>query len=150
MVPGELEGWDFLNALSGTLRIELSEPPQAISPNLVNQKASPEAQIESVTLEPSVYLREQREFRELTDEELARPALRAARIRLRGEGGGIVEHEAPDGEQFTVADLIAAVEETERQTRGDSEWFDGVDVHHVFFEGLHQEDDDLWRIDWGS
>ena len=31
-----------------------------------------------------------------------------------------------------------------------SEWFDGVDVHHVFFEGIHQDSDGVWEIYWGS
>jgi hypothetical protein len=32
----------------------------------------------------------------------------------------------------------------------DSEWFGGVDVHHVFFEGLHEDVDGVWVANWGS
>ena len=34
--------------------------------------------------------------------------------------------------------------------QGNSEWFGGVDVHHVFFEGIHLADDGVWDIYWGS
>ena len=47
-------------------------------------------------------------------------------------------------------DLLRAIEETERQTRGQSKWFDGVDVHHCFFEGIALADDGTWSIHWGS
>ena len=47
--------------------------------------------------------------------------------------------------------ILAAVEETEKLTRAESEWFDGVDVHHVFFEGIrYVSEHDHWYIAWGS
>jgi hypothetical protein len=46
--------------------------------------------------------------------------------------------------------MLNAVAETERQTRDKSEWFDGVDVHHIYFEGIHQGSDGVWEIYWGS
>jgi hypothetical protein len=67
------------------------------------------------------------------------------------EMGRVVKHTAPNGKCFTNEDLIKVVEETERQTRGDSEWFGGVDCHHVYFEGIHFDDDsDVGTICWGS
>ncbi len=53
-------------------------------------------------------------------------------------------------EHFTVRELLQAVEDTERQTRGKSDWFDGVDIHHVYFEGLHEEEPGIHTIYWGS
>jgi len=35
-------------------------------------------------------------------------------------------------------------------TRDSSKWFGGIDVHHVFFEGIHLDEDDVWAIHWGS
>jgi hypothetical protein len=139
----------FFNGLSAILKITLTEATEAISPNLENQKATPTARIESLELTPSVFLRENSEFRDLTPEELALVVLEEKSIRLRGLGEA-VEHEAPNGESFTVADLLAAIAATERQTRDQSEWFDGVDVHHVFFEGIRRGDDGIWRARWGS
>lgn len=143
-----LDNLRFFNALSAVLDIKLSEPTEAISPHLANQKAAPTAEIVSLSLEPQVFLRDESEFRPLTDDELARVVFEEPSITLRGYGRAI-EHPAPDGGRFTVADLIAAIAETERQTRAESEWFDGIDVHHVFFEGIHWEGD-AWQIHWGS
>jgi hypothetical protein len=146
-----VSGWlfrSFFNRLSARLEIELTEPPERIAPNLANERASASARIHSLRLRARVF--EAKELRPLTAEELARVALDAPVIRLRGDSGDPVEHAAPNGAFFTVSDLLQAVEETERQTRSASEWFGGIDVHHVFFEGLMPEKDGSWSIAWGS
>ena len=139
----------FFNSLSGKLKIELTVPPEQIG-NLDNVRATPEAKIKSLKLTAEVFNRDAKIFRELTPEELQSVAFRASRITLRGEGGSTVTHAAPNGAFFTVQDMLKAVEETERQARGNSEWLGGVDVHHVFFEGIHPGDDGIWEIYWGS
>jgi len=60
----------------------------------------------------------------------------------------VVVHRAPSAGAFTVRDLLAAVEETERRTRAQSEWFGGVDIHHCFFQGIEVDDQGVWRISW--
>jgi hypothetical protein len=57
--------------------------------------------------------------------------------------------DAPDGATFTIRDLAAAIAKTERESRERGEWLGGIDVHHIFFEGL-SFDDDVWTISWGS
>lgn len=143
---------DFFNGLSATLEIQLTEPASQIAENLANLKASPQAEIAHLSLEAKVFNEEDESFRALTPEELSIVILPISRIQLKGESGDIVEHKAPNGKDFTIKDLIKAVEETERKTRGDSEWFGGIDVHHVFFEGIYQDEDDkdVWEIWWGS
>jgi hypothetical protein len=136
----------FFNRISATLSIKLTEPAQPVAEGLQNQKAAPSATIQSLELRPSVY--ENEKFRPLTPKELDRVVLDEPEIRLRSLGEAVT-HKAPNGEHFTVRDLLAAVEETERQTRAQSAWFGGIDVHHVFFEGIHPEDGG-WRIYWGS
>lgn len=142
---------EFFNSLSGKLEIELNVPPVQVG-NLLNQRATPEAGIVSLKLTAEVFNDETETFRPLTPEELDSVAFRGASIRLRSEEGEAISHAAPNGQFFTVRQLLHAVEETERQTRDQSEWLGGVDVHHVFFEGIHQEDeeDDVWEIYWGS
>jgi hypothetical protein len=139
---------EFLNTLSGTLEIELTEATERIAPNLDNMKAPASARIKRLALKAQVF--EGDDFRPLTEEELERVVWQGPEIQLVGESGGEVSHRAPNGESFTVRDVLAAVEETERQTRESSEWFGGVDVHHIFFEGLEQEGDNRWQIVWGS
>lgn len=142
------DGLAFFNDLSGRLQIELTEATEPIAPGLANQKAKPGATIRSLHLEMQVF--ENDDFRVLTDDEWGRVVFRGARIRLRGGTGKPIAHDAPNGRSFTVLDLARAVAETERRTRGDTEWFGGIDVHHVFFEGLQQQDDGSWAIAWGS
>lgn len=148
--PGDtnLENLEFFNRLSATLRIELSEPTEAITPALENQKATPTAAIVSLALEPQIWVEASGEFRDLTGEELDRVVFEESEITLRGLGPAITLP-APDGARFSVRDLVAAVAECERKTRADSEWFGGIDVHHIFFEGITW-DGEAWEIFWGS
>ena len=139
----------FFNSLSGKLEIELSTPAEQVG-DLLNQRATPDAQITRLELRAEVFNRKTEEFRPLTAEELDSVAFRGKSIQLRSEDGEVVSHDAPNGKHFTVRELLRAVEETERQTRSQSEWLGGVDVHHVFFEGIHNEDGDVWEIFWGS
>lgn len=142
-------GLEFFNRLSGELEIELTEAPERIA-DLANLAAPPTARLVSVALRLEVF--EDDDFRPLTADELGRVVLRTPRIRMRSYQleKVVVEHEAPAGARFTVADLGAAVEATERRTRGDTEWFGGIDVHHIFFEGIELGDDGVWMIWWGS
>jgi hypothetical protein len=141
---------EFFNSLRGKLEIELDTPAEPIG-DLLNLRASPEARIVRLELRAEVFLPDTEVFRPLTAAELDSVAFRGGAIRLRSEDGEAVSHAAPNGSHFTVRDLLCAVEETERQTRGGSEWFGGIDVHHVYFEGIHSDDDDdVWEIYWGS
>jgi hypothetical protein len=141
---------EFFNDLSGKLEIELSEPPQQVSPNLLNLQASPDAKVVSLKLKAHVFDRKTDESRELTPEEWNSVAFRSGTIKLRSDEGRIIQHKAPNGKFFTVRDLVTAVEQTERETRGETDWLGGVDVHHVYFEGIHQEEEGVWDIYWGS
>jgi len=127
----------------------LSEPPKRLGAAR-ETLLPPTAEVVSVSLAMSVYQNE--EFRDLTADEWNRVVFRADSIRLRSYYGADITLEFPagDGETFTVAALAKAVEDTERETRGSSRWFGGVDVHHVFFEGIHVDDDGVWWIHCGS
>jgi hypothetical protein len=140
----------FFNRLSGRLKIELTELPVQLSPQLSNVAAPPSARVVNVSLRMSVF--EDHGFRELTEGEWSLVVLRAAGIRMRNESVPevVVEHAARDGKAFTIRELASAVEETERRARGSTAWFGGVDVHHVFFEGMRLEDSGTWSIHWGS
>ncbi len=141
-------GLAFFNALSGNLKIKLTEPAHPVSEHVLNLQAPPEARIVSVKLVLSVF--ENDDLRELTEAEYETIAFPKLEISLRGDTGAVVVHQAPNGKHFTVRELACAVERTELETRGASEWLGGVDVHHVFFEGLSEEKDGTWSICWGS
>jgi hypothetical protein len=141
---------EFFTSLSGRLRIELDKPAAPITPELMNLAAPADAKIKSVRLELTVFLRDQSEFRPLTDEESARVVLVEPEIKLTGESDAVITCPAPNGTSFTVRDLADAIATMERESRGGSEWFGGVDVHHVFFEGMELEEDGVWHVHWGS
>ena len=142
-------GLEFFNRLSGRLEIQLTEEPQQATPRLANLVAPPTAAITSVALRMRVFV--QPGFRELTEAEWARVVVAEPRIRMCDDRAPemVVEHVAPDGVAFTVRDLAEANAETERRARGDVTWLGGIDVHHVFFEGIRLVDG-VWAIHWGS
>lgn len=144
------EGVAFFNTLSGQLHIKLTESPSPITDSLYNLAAPPSARIASIELKLDVLEEDKGGFRPLTDDEWNRVAFRESTIRLRGMGERVVEHRAPNGQSFTTRELAKAIEETERQTRGHSKWFGGIDVHHVFFQGIQLGDDGVWSTSWGS
>jgi hypothetical protein len=151
-VDHEDEGLGFFNKLSGRLAIKLTEEPKPIAEGMLNLVSPPTARLVSVSLHMQVWIQERRELRELTELEWARVVLRSPVIRMGGENQKrVLEHRAPDGVAFTVRDLAAAITETERQTRGETEWLGGgIDVHHIYFEGVELDDDGVWWARWGS
>jgi hypothetical protein len=140
---------EFFNGLSGKLEIELDVPAEPVA-NLLNLRAAPDARLVRLELRAEVFNRDTGALRPLTPEEWDAVAFRGSSIRLRSEDGEAVSHAAPNGSYFTVEQLLHAVEETERRTRARSEWLGGIDVHHVYFEGIHPGDGGVWDIDWGS
>lgn len=146
----EQPGLEYFNQISGRLEIELSEPANPITDNLLNEAASPDAEIVSITLNVEWFDQSTKDARPLTEEELGRVAFLGPSITLEGEGGGRVTHEASHGQSFTVRELVKAIEATERHSRPNSEWFEGIDIHHVFFEGLGEAEAGVWTICWGS
>lgn len=122
------------------LNVKVSSKRQRIG-SLLNERAQPGASITSLRLNPS---------RPLKNSELDAVAYDGPAIVLQGAGHVPMLHEPQQGKGFfTVRDLLDAVEKTERDTRHLSEWFGGIDVHHVFFEGFCLEDN-VWHICWGS
>lgn len=144
---------DWFNALTGRLEIVLTEPAKPVAESLPgNLAAAPTARIASLALKLGVVDDPDdldAEPRELTEAEWTRVVLRVPRVRI-GNDVGVVEHVAPDGATFSARDLVRAIEETERRTRPRSEWLGGIDVHHVYFEGMDLDSDGAWFIGWGS
>ncbi|MCA9598859.1 MAG: hypothetical protein KC776_36355 [Myxococcales bacterium] len=141
--------WLRFDNLSATLVIELSKPTQPITDKLYNQRAVPSATITAIRLEAELFGEGLDDARPLTADELAQVAITEPQIFLRGFGDPVL-HRAPNQTHFTLGDLLVAIEETERQTRHQSSWFGGIDIHHRFLEALERGDDGVWVIHWGS
>lgn len=142
-------GIEYFNEISGELEIELTKPPVRIA-NLANLRAPAGAKIKTLTLKAEIFEKPFDAARALTSKELSRIVISRPTIQLKGLANVVVTHAAPNGKFFTVADILKAIELTERQTRDKTEWFGGVDVHHIFLEGLHDAGRGVWEIQWGS
>ncbi len=140
---------EFFNGLSGRLEIELTVPAQRAAPHMLNLVASKSARIKHVEMTFSI--RGDDDNRELTDAEWNRVVIRKPHIKMCSVDTPdvIVEHDAPDGKAFTVRDLAKAIAKTESQSREHGEWCGGIDVHHIYFEGI-ELGDGVWTICWGS
>jgi hypothetical protein len=151
------EAFEFFNqGLDAALVIELSEPTSQVASYVINQVASPSAKITNMSMDVEVIEKEDEDeedetYRQLTEAEWKRVVLRTPVLRMRGLGSDrIFEHSAPDGATFTIRDLVAAIVETERQSRQESEWLGGIDAHHVHFAGMNCDENGVWNIDWDS
>jgi hypothetical protein len=144
------EGLDFLNGLSGRLRVTLTEEAQPMSPHILNLAAPASATLVDVSLRLEAFGDD--ELRPLTEDEWASIVIDAPSIRMRSSevDSVVLNLDAPNGLNFTVKDIVVAVEQTERASRPSSKWFGGIDVHHVYFDGLELEEDGVWCICWGS
>lgn len=140
-----MDGLKFFNSLGGPLNIEINQEPRTHG---MMEFAPENALISKIEWEPYTYGEE--DVQELTAEQLSVVVFPEPTITLCGEAGIPTTHYAPNGKYFTVRDMIAAVIATEAQTRGQTEWFGGIDLHHVFFEGIYRNGDGGWRIAWGS
>ena len=139
----------FFNTISGVLDIKLSEKAVSMDKLPGNLVSKPTSKIKGLTLNAEVYNEAGESYRQLTSVELDSKAFESSSILLGSESGESVEHSADNGKYFTVKELISAVETTELKTRGNTDWFGGIDVHHIYFEGLtcHQG---TWVPYWGS
>lgn len=127
---------DFNEKFHGSLEIAVSESEEILS----------------IVFEPSVWIGDSvADFDTPTQAELNEIIINLPEIGLIGKAGRIIHHKAPNGKHFTAGDICAAVEETEKQTRNETEWFGGIDLHHIYFEGLDEtEEKGVYRIYWGS
>lgn len=95
-------------------------------------------------------------LRSLTSAEKKRLILKETSIKLRvglkylGKVPDPMTFPAPTLKGFTVEDLRKAIIETERHQRPLTNWFNGPDTHHCFFEGIYPSKDGVWVIQWGS
>jgi len=140
---------EFFNQLGGKLEIELSEETIPINPNVANKKATPTATITRVVMKGEFYESDEIGYRDLLKRELDQIAFNDSSIILSGAGNEPIEHRASNESFFTVRELFKAIETTEQKTRHKTDWFGGINVHHVYFEGIECESG-IWSIFWGS
>lgn len=142
---------NFLNnECSGLLRIELSVDPIQLSDNIFNVKAEPNAEIKSVIFDLTIFDKD--DYIELTLEEQNLVLFKTSTIKLLSKKG-LVQAYTSTHSEITMSEIKTLIATVEKDFRVDpkSYWYGGIDVHHVFFEGLHYDaTKDAWEIHWGS
>lgn len=135
---------DFFQRLSISLEIEVSE--DYYHPTMTMMRfASPGARV--LAVQPLVGRYTADDIVELGDREWASLAYDRPEITLANNVHRTFRAASDDG--FTVRELVDAICAFEKEDRAHTDWFGGVDVHAVFFEGL-ERDGDAWRIVYGS
>jgi hypothetical protein len=164
-MPPENEGWDpssgtlapLFNKLTFTLQIEVSA--MAPRPGLYNEFAAPGADMLGIGIsDPYVYERDDGkeehagEPGDITADDLASIALLKPSITFYDDCTNYeATFPAPAGQvYFTVSDLLNTLVAWEQQNRPRTEWFGGMDIHHVFFEGLEPNAEGKYYVAWGS
>ena len=94
--------------------------------------------------------------RELSDDELQSPGFHGSHMQLRADrdawGAEVTEKSYhSDKEYLTIQEVIANIIDFEMARRPKTNWFGGIDDHHVFFEGMIPNADGAsFNICWGS
>lgn len=141
------DGLALVDQVAATMEVALSAPPIPRRLDVPHAEvAPPGAIITGVTLHAYRLGGEGRV--PLTAAELDRVIFRGAVLRLRSFGV-VVEHRDADC-AYTLRDLLRAIEVSDRQTRGASPWFEGIDLHHVELQGLFPGPDGAWRVGWSG
>jgi glucose/arabinose dehydrogenase len=105
--------------------------------------------------EVGVYSNDSGEFTPLTAEQLEQvaynqPAITFKRGLLSSAAKPSYTMNAPNSKSyFSLSDLLDTIAAFEQYDRPSTEWFGGIDCHHIFFEGVHATPEG-WLISWGS
>ncbi len=143
---------DKINGYSAVLQMDIEK--YQWNEQFLNQFVKPDTELKSVSI-PNIQKFVDDEIVDLTVDELNEVCYEASEITL-------IEHQSEFHEGFsktfrnenglTVRQIFDIVEDFEMKARPLSNWFDGIDAHHVFFEGFNKIDgkENTYSISWGS
>ena len=149
----------LLRSLNFVVHVETTNtsPQQGM---LLNRFEEPDSEIVSLHAGPiERFDRALNEHIELTRRELQQPGFIGSELPLESiwktrDGRTVAETRRTFKTQkgfFTVSEVVKAVEKFERVDRPKSQWFGGIDCHHVFFEGLRPNaEKNAFCVCWGS
>ena len=143
---------DKINGYSAVLQMDIET--YQWNEQFLNQFVKPGTELKSVSI-PNIQKFVDDEIVDLTVDELSEVCYEGKEITLVEEKsqfhkGFSKTFRNEDG--FTVRQMFDNVEDFEMEARPLSNWFDGIDCHHVFFEGFNKIDgtDNHYTICWGS
>ena len=135
----------MLKNLSFTLCIEMTKPSILIGNSYNEMQHSDSSIIDISTSEVSEYLNG--DFKELTKKELDEVAFVGKTITFTDYVSKTFKNEKGF---FSVKELLKNLVLFEKENRPHTEWFGGIDCHHVFFEGIFKVKGGAYSISWGS
>ena len=116
--------------------------------NIANNFVEPGTEIKNIRLS-EITVFEDDDFRIATTEELT--SIEYPRNEITISSNGYSKTFISKTEKgFTVGELFYRILEVEKESRETTEWFGGIDAHHIFFEGLHLNLDGSYSVFWGS
>ena len=137
-----------IDKLSSTLNITMDRPPKPQQGLLLNKFEEENSKVVSAKMtHPEVFV--DGDLRPLTEEEMELPALRKQTFTIVDKTTSMTFN-AENGKCISVRDLFKAIGQFETVARAKSDWFGGVDTHHVYFEGMYKVGKDQYTIFWGS
>lgn len=148
-----------MNDLSFVLNIKTSNTvPQR--GYLMNRFEKPDSNIQSISHSPiAKYNSSRRELEELSPSELKKPGFWGNTMTMksvrRDDSGAVINRTRKtfktSKEFFTVKQVVSNIVKFEIKDRPKTNWFGGIDAHHVFFEGLYRNSKtDTYSVNWGS
>ena len=143
---------DKINEYSAILQMDIKTFQW--NEQFLNKFVKPETELKSVSI-PNIRKFVDDEIVDLTVDELSEVCYEGNEITLVVEKSEFHEgfsktFRSPNG--FTVRQMFDNVEDFEMKARPLSNWFGGIDAHHIFFEGFNKIDgtDNHYTICWGS
>jgi hypothetical protein len=150
-----MEVSDLVNKVRPVLHIILDKKTKRISKKLLNLKSDSNAKILKIEwCEPLHYYNYDDENYENDDDDDIHVCTEEE-LNSVGYNGKIFNYEnveyTTENDFFTVKEIFDIILLREPEIRSKTNWFGGIDVHHIFYEGLHfSESLKTFKCAWGS
>ena len=142
-----------LNDASLILNCKLSEETVQIAPGsmLLNECALPDATLEACLVDScGIWDDSTNEHTPMKDAELSEVVFAAATFSFNTISEEVVTFETTSSAGFTLQDIFFCIAAAELTTRGQTEWFGGIDTSHCFLEGIQLLQGSVFGCFWGS
>ena len=143
----------LLSNISLTLNITLEFPDDVCQASNICmvQFAKPHAKVINIKWQDDPTIYENDDFIPITEEQLSSIGINKSEMMLGPDySENKRRYTASNGQYFTIKEVLDCVLDSEKYFRPLSEWFNGVDLHHRFFEGVRQRNDGSFYTLWGS
>ena len=127
---------------------------------LMNRFEKPDSVIQSISHSPiATYNTSRRELEELSPTELNKPGFWGETMTMKSvckdDSGAVKKRTIKTFKTlkkfFTIKQVVSNIVKFEMKDRPKTNWFGGIDAHHVFFEGLYRNSKtDTYSVNWGS